>query len=100
MTVDAESTADFDVDGTFEFDGEALPARAGTTLAAALWASGRRAWRITERGQMPRGYFCGDGVCYDCLVTIDGQSNLRACLAEVKPGMRVTTQVGFGEPWS
>jgi len=96
VTVDAASTLDFE----FDFDGEVVPARAGMTVAAALWASGRRVWRITERGQMARGYFCGDGVCYDCLVSVDGQSNLRACLTTVEPGMRVTTQVGFGEPWS
>jgi aerobic-type carbon monoxide dehydrogenase small subunit (CoxS/CutS family) len=85
--------------GTFDFDGEAIAVRRGVTLAAALWESGRRSWRVTERGHMARGYYCGDGVCYDCLVTVDGQSNVRACLTAAEPGMRVATQVGFGEPW-
>jgi predicted molibdopterin-dependent oxidoreductase YjgC len=83
---------------TFEFDGLALPQRRGMTVAAALWASGRRTWRITARGQMPRGYYCGDGFCYDCLVVVDGQSNVRACQTPAEPGMRVATQVGFGAP--
>jgi predicted molibdopterin-dependent oxidoreductase YjgC len=81
---------------TFEFDGSSIPLRGGMTVAAALWASGRRTWRITARGQMARGYYCGDGFCYDCLVVVDGPSNVRACQTEAQPGMRVATQVGFG----
>jgi len=85
---------------TFEFDGASVPLRGSITVAAALWASGRRTWRITERGKYPRGYYCGDGFCHDCLVTIDGASNQRACLTLAQPGMRVATQTGFGEPWT
>jgi D-hydroxyproline dehydrogenase subunit alpha len=29
------------------------------------------------------------GACFDCLVTIDGRANQRACLAKVAPGMVV-----------
>jgi len=75
-----------------------IPLRDGMTVAAALWASGRRTWRITERGQMARGYYCGDGCCYDCRVVVDGEPNVRACQTAAEPGMRVATQVGFGAP--
>jgi predicted molibdopterin-dependent oxidoreductase YjgC len=34
------------------------------------------------------------GVCYDCLVTIDGLPNRQACLVTVAPGMRIDTQRG------
>jgi hypothetical protein len=83
---------------TFEFDGTAVPFRPGMTVAAALWAAGYRAWRTTARGQQPRGYYCGSGTCYDCLATVDGQANRRACQVAAQPGRQVTTQVGFGTP--
>jgi hypothetical protein len=77
-------------------DGEAVPVEAGQTVAAALIASGRRAWRRTRRGGQPRGVFCGIGVCFDCLATVNGVPNQRACLVEARPGDQVTTQQGAG----
>jgi predicted molibdopterin-dependent oxidoreductase YjgC len=38
--------------------------------------------------------FCGIGVCFDCLVVIDGAPNQRACITEAKANMVVRTQVG------
>jgi D-hydroxyproline dehydrogenase subunit alpha len=67
-----------------EVDGRSVPARTGQTVAAALIAAGRRSWRTTRRGK-PRGVFCGIGVCFDCLVTVDGQRSVRACVAEARP---------------
>ncbi|MCQ6555829.1 (2Fe-2S)-binding protein [Streptomyces sp. C10-9-1] len=72
-------------------DGEPLPFVPGQTLAAALVASGRIAWRTTRIGRRPRGVFCGIGVCFDCLVTVDGRSGQRACLVRARAGMTVTT---------
>lgn len=68
-----------------------MPAYAGETIAGALLASGRRAWRHTRHGQ-PRGLFCGIGLCYDCLVTVNGTPNVRACQTSVAAGMVVDTQ--------
>jgi 2Fe-2S iron-sulfur cluster binding domain len=81
---------------SFDFDGAPVPFRPGMTIAAALWASGRRAWRVTQRGQMPRGYYCGDGFCYDCLVLVDDRDNVLACQTPASVGARVRTQLGFG----
>jgi hypothetical protein len=78
------------------FDGEPVEAEAGQSVAAALIASGRRSWRRTRRGGRPRGVFCGIGVCFDCLATINGRPNQRACLVEAAPGDDVTTQEGAG----
>jgi predicted molibdopterin-dependent oxidoreductase YjgC len=36
------------------------------------------------------------GVCFDCLVVIDGEPSRRACMTFVAEGMRVETQAGFG----
>jgi glycine/D-amino acid oxidase-like deaminating enzyme len=74
------------------FDGRTIPALPGETLAAALAASGITTLRHTASGA-PRGLFCGMGACFDCLVTIDGRANQRACLAKVKAGMVVHSAV-------
>lgn len=58
-------------------DGEPLPYTEGQTVAAALVAAGRVAWRTTRVGHRPRGVFCGIGVCFDCLVTVDGARGQR-----------------------
>lgn len=78
-------------------DGESLPFVEGQTVAAALVAVGRVAWRTTRVNHRPRGVFCGIGVCFDCLVTIDGSGGQRACLVPARPGMTVTTGEGDDE---
>ncbi|MEU9889797.1 (2Fe-2S)-binding protein [Sphaerisporangium sp. NPDC051011] len=78
------------------FDGEPIPCRDGWTIGAALTAAGIRSWRTTRHRQRPRGLFCGIGVCFDCLVTVDGQPSLRACLTPARPGDDVRTQEGTG----
>ena len=72
---------------TITFAGRTLQARDGQSVAAALTAAGVRAWRTTRRGARPRGLFCGIGVCFDCLLTIDGRPAQRACLVPVRDGM-------------
>jgi predicted molibdopterin-dependent oxidoreductase YjgC len=62
----------------------------GDTVASALLASGRRAWRYTDSGD-PRGVFCAIGVCFDCTLIVDGKANVRACMTTVRDGMHVST---------
>ena len=81
---------------SFFFDGERIGAFEGETIAAALLAAGRRVLRTTAGTGTARGVFCGMGVCFDCLVVIDGEPSRRACMIFVREGMRVETQVGFG----
>ncbi|QIJ65697.1 (2Fe-2S)-binding protein [Streptomyces sp. JB150] len=81
---------------TFTFDGRTLPALSGQTVAAALWSSGVTSWRTTRDAGRPRGVFCGIGVCFDCLVAVDGRPNQRACLVPVESGAEVRTQEGTG----
>ncbi|WP_019970295.1 (2Fe-2S)-binding protein [Mycobacterium sp. 141] len=71
----------------FTFDGEAIPARAGQTVGGALTDAGIKSWRATRFDHRPRGLFCGIGVCFDCLLTIDGRPNQRACLVTVRDGL-------------
>lgn len=77
---------------TCTIDGSPLEVPAGRTAAAALMIEGDRArLRDTRGAGEPRGMFCGIGVCFDCLVHVDGRGPLRACLLEVEDGMAITT---------
>lgn len=63
-----------------------LAATQGQTIAGAMIAAGRRSWRITARDRRPRGLFCGIGVCFDCLVTVNGTRDVRACQRLARDG--------------
>jgi D-hydroxyproline dehydrogenase subunit gamma len=63
-----------------------------TVAAAVMTVLGTPRLRSTTRTREPRGIFCGMGTCFDCLVTINGKTGVRACMTRVKGGMRVETQ--------
>ena len=79
-----------------QLDGVTILVEEGQSIAAALIAAGHRSWRRTRVGDQPRGVFCGIGICFDCLATVNGTPNLRACLTEAQPGDVITTQQGAG----
>jgi hypothetical protein len=72
-------------------DGEPLNGEAGQTIAGVLLAAGHRSWRRAPSGA-PRGVFCGIGVCFDCLVTVNDVRDVRACRRRAQEGDVVTTQ--------
>lgn len=74
-----------------------LACRSGDSVAAALLAAGIADCRDTPVRDVPRGPFCMMGVCFDCLVTIDGQPNRQACMTPVREGMVVLRQRGARE---
>jgi hypothetical protein len=80
---------------TVTVDGRPVDAFEGQSVAAVLWSAGTVAWRVT-RGGRPRGAFCGIGVCFDCLITVNDRPNRRACLIAAAPGDVIRTQRGDG----
>jgi predicted molibdopterin-dependent oxidoreductase YjgC len=82
---------------TLTVDGRPCTARASDTVAAALLASGIDHCRTTAVSGTPRAPYCMMGVCFDCLVTIDGIGNRQACLVRVREGMHVEVQHGKRE---
>ncbi len=78
-------------------DGRDIEAREGDTVAAALLASGLDSCRTTPVSGAPRGPFCMMGVCFECLVTVDGVGNRQGCLTPVAEGMQVAIQRGKRE---
>ena len=82
---------------TLEVDGKPIRARAGDTVAAAMLAAGLDHCRTTPVTGAPRAPYCLMGVCFDCLVTIDGVGSRQGCLVPVREGMAVETQLGKRE---
>ncbi len=78
-------------------DGKAAEARAGDTVATALLAAGVVATRTTPVSGAARAPYCLMGVCFECLVTVDGIGSRQACLVPVRDGMRIETQQGRRE---
>ena len=78
-------------------DGKSVQAKSGDTVAAALLAAGIERCRTTPVTGAPRAPYCLMGVCFDCLVTLDGVGSRQACLVAVRDGMTVETQQGKRE---
>jgi hypothetical protein len=76
---------------TITVDGEPVRGIEGQSLAGVMLAGDRVAWR-TARSGAPRGVFCGIGVCFDCLVTVNGERDVRACRRRARDTDAVTTQ--------
>jgi len=82
---------------TVTIEGQPVVVPAGETVAAAVLASGLGHTRTTPVSDTPRAPFCLMGVCYECLMVINGQPNQLACREVVDEGMTIERQHGLGE---
>ncbi|GGA74273.1 (2Fe-2S)-binding protein [Ornithinibacillus halotolerans] len=73
----------------FEFDGKTYEGYENDTIASALLAHGIRTLRKHEESGNPRGIYCNIGHCFECRVTVNGETNVRACLTPIKANMIV-----------
>jgi hypothetical protein len=64
------------------------------SAAAAVLAYGGGVARTTVVTGAPRAPYCLMGVCFDCLMEIDGVPNQQGCLVQVSEGMRIERQLG------
>ncbi len=76
------------------FEGRPLDVPAGTSVAAALLSAGVEQFRTTPVSGASRAPFCMMGVCFDCLVEIDGVPNRQSCMVPVRPAMVIRIQRG------
>lgn len=74
------------------FEGRTLTGERGQTIAGVLLANGIQSWRTTSYDRRPRGLFCGIGVCYDCIVTVNDERDVRACQRRAHDGDVITAQ--------
>ncbi len=79
---------------TLTIDGRSVEAPEGQSVAAAVLAMGLASCRSTVVSGSPRLPYCMMGLCFDCLMEIDGVPNCQACLVEVQDGMVVRRQEG------
>jgi predicted molibdopterin-dependent oxidoreductase YjgC len=81
----------------FHFEEQTIEAREGDTIAAALLAAGVNHFRSAPVLGSPRAPYCMMGVCFECLVEVDGLANCQSCIVQVASGMRVRRQDGDAE---
>lgn len=74
-------------------DGVPVEAFEGESVAAAVMAADGLELRRTEAHDH-RGYYCGMGVCFDCVMVVDGVPHTRTCMTWVRDGMVVEHQEG------
>src|SRR5690625_345908 len=68
---------------TFTFDGKEYTGYEGDTIASALLANGIRRLRVHEESGTARGSYCNIGHCFECRLTVDQTSGVRACMTEL-----------------
>lgn len=84
-----------DIPIEINLDGEVLHGIAGQTLAGILMCNGRTAWRTDSAGR-PRGLFCAIGSCFECLATVNGETDVRLCRRRAQCGDAVSRQSRSG----
>jgi hypothetical protein len=71
-------------------NGKPLMVPAGTVVAAAIALAGGMAFKRSVGGE-PRAPLCGMGICMECRVTINGETQCRSCQRLCENGMDVRT---------
>lgn len=70
-------------------DGQPIAVPAGASVAAALLLAGAVPSRTSPVSHAPRAPYCMMGVCFECLVEIDGVPERQACMIAAAEGMRI-----------
>lgn len=73
-----------------KIDGTAMSVPVGTSVASAIFNSGKSILRHSVTGE-PRGALCGMGICFECRVTVNGVPHVRSCVTLCQPGMEIRT---------
>ncbi len=79
---------------TVYVQGRPVQVNAGESAAAAALLAGLVATRHSPVSGTPRAPFCMMGICFECLMVIDGVASRQACLVSVREGMRIEPQDG------
>ncbi len=78
----------------FTWRGQRLQAKAGETIASALFANGVRIFGYHPKDGSPQGIFCANGQCAQCAVIADGLP-VKSCMVAVRPGMVIEPVTGL-----
>ena len=74
-------------------DGAPFEGRQGDSIATVLLLAGKNGCRRSFVSGEPRGPYCMMGVCFECLVRVDGIDGLQACMIPIRRGMRIETSI-------
>lgn len=76
------------------FDGRVLEVPQGISVAAAVLGHAHVAQTAVHPvDHSPRAPYCLMGVCFECLMEIDGRADVQSCLVPVREGMIVNRQM-------
>lgn len=75
---------------TLVVNGVSVTLPAGSMVSAAVLKTGVSSFRRSVTGE-GRGPLCGMGICFECRVTINGESHYRSCQTPCQNGMDVRT---------
>jgi D-hydroxyproline dehydrogenase subunit gamma len=79
---------------TVFIDGRSVAAEPGESVAAVLLRQAEGWSRTTSVSESPRAPFCMMGVCFECLIEVDGEGSVQGCLRRVRDGMSIARQQG------
>ncbi|MEH6648925.1 MAG: (2Fe-2S)-binding protein [Motiliproteus sp.] len=75
-----------------QINGKPISVAAGSSVWSAMALAGQTTTRLAPVTEQPRSAYCAMGVCFECLVEIDGMPNRQACLTPVEAGMAIVQQ--------
>src|SRR5262245_11279859 len=74
---------------SLDLEGRSIPIEPGDTVASALFRAGVRVFSRSFKYHRPRGLYCLTGDCPNCLLTVDGEPCVRACVTPARDGQSV-----------
>ncbi|HEY6271355.1 MAG TPA: FAD-dependent oxidoreductase [Terriglobales bacterium] len=80
---------------SFRFNGKTYTAFEGETIGSALVAAGVKIFSRSFKYHRPRGIFCVEGKCPNCLMSVNGSPNVRVCTQAARDGDLVEAQQGW-----
>lgn len=75
-----------------EIDGRLMNVPTDSSVAAAMMMAGVQGFGTRPLSAAARAPYCMMGLCFECVVDIDGVPGQQACLTTVRAGMRIHTR--------
>lgn len=77
-----------------QVEGHRVAVPSNASAAAAALIAGLTWTRTSPASGERRAPYCMMGVCFECLLEIDGEPSQQGCLVQVRPGMSIRRQEG------
>jgi predicted molibdopterin-dependent oxidoreductase YjgC len=77
-----------------KINGKRVIVQPNDSVASAILLSGLDVNRSSPVSGKKRAPYCMMGVCFDCLVKINGEDNIQGCMTRVEENMDIQTQDG------